>query len=79
MLAEPMAVLLALASLVVLGVVMLLLEVSLSRRGGGDANHGKGAEHDGEGHQRLHWYFSPNIKTKLKLTDEKQEKRLPVL
>jgi hypothetical protein len=73
--AEPVDVLLALASLVVLGVVVPLLEVRLGGRGGGDANDGKGAEHDGEGHQRLHWYFSPNIKTKLKLADEKQKKR----
>jgi hypothetical protein len=50
-----MAVLLALASLVVLGVVMLLLEMSLSRRGGGNANNCKAAEHDSEGHQRLHF------------------------
>jgi hypothetical protein len=50
-----MAVLLALAGLVELGVVVTLLEVSLSRRGGGNANNCEAAEHDSEGHQGLHF------------------------
>jgi hypothetical protein len=53
-------VLVALAMLEVLVMMVMLLEMSLSRRGGGDANHRKAAEHHGEGHKSFHW-SSPQL------------------
>jgi hypothetical protein len=75
-----MAVLVALLRLVELGVVVTLLEVGFSRRSGGDANHGKAAQHHGEGHQSLHLGLLPFYERKAQTHGSKGQKvRLPVV